>query len=99
MLIRTTAKFLAILAVIFLSGCAVPTLVSIGLGATSLAVNETTGKTVTDHTVSAVNGKDCRVSRLGKEDICQEEVTKFKFKTVTTNIKPSTIEEIESKYK
>jgi hypothetical protein len=66
----------------------------------SVAVNETTGKTLTDHTVSVVNGgKDCRVSRLGKEDICQDEVPKFQFKVVTTSVTPSSIEEIESKYK
>jgi len=92
-------KFLAILPIVFLSGCAVPVIVSVATGAASVAVNETTGKTVTDHTVSAVNGKDCRVSRMGKEDICQDPVPKFQFKVTTTNVVPSSIEEIESKYK
>jgi len=92
-------KFLAILSIVFLSGCAVPVVVSMGIGAASVAVNETTGKTVTDHTVSAVNGKDCRVSRMGKEDICQDEYPQFKFKVVTTNVVPSSIEEIQAKYK
>ena len=92
-------KFLAILPIVFLSGCAVPVIVSVATGAASVAVNETTGKTVTDHTVSAVNGKDCRVSRMGKEDICQDPVPNFQFKVTTTNITPSSIEEIESKYK
>ena len=92
-------KFLAILPMVFLSGCAVPVVVSMGIGAASVAVNETTGKTVTDHTVSAVNGKDCRVSRVGKEDICQDPVSKIQFKVVTTSVTPSTIEEIQAKYK
>ena len=99
MLLRTTAKFLAILAVILLSGCAVPVVISMVTGAASVAVNETTGRTATDHVVSAVNGQDCRVSRAGKEDICQAEVPKFQFTITTTTVVPSSIEEIESKYR
>jgi hypothetical protein len=95
----TMGKFLAILPIVFLSGCAVPVVVSMGVRAASVAVNETTGKTVTDHTVSAVNGKDCRVSRIGKEDICQDPVPKIQFKVTTTGVKPSTVEEIQAKYK
>ena len=92
-------KFLAILFTVSLSGCALPVAVSMGLGAASLAVNETTGKTTTDHVFSAVNGKDCRVSRMGKQDVCQEETPEFKFTVVTTTVKPSSVEEIQSKYK
>ena len=66
----------------------------------SVAVSETTGKSITDHTVSAVNsGKDCRVSRMFKDQaVCQDEYI-AKLNVTTTGIKPSTIEEIESKYK
>ena len=99
---RKSSKFLMykILLVSFLlSGCVAAPLVLTGVGAASVAVNETTGKTLTDHTVSAVNGRDCRVSRLGKEDVCQDEYPQFKFRVVTTNVTPSSIEEIESKYK
>lgn len=92
-------KFLAILPIVLLSGCAVPVAISMGVGAASVAVNETTGKTTTDHVVSAVNGRDCKVSRVGKEDICQDEVPKVKFQAVTTNTKPSSVEEIQSKYR
>ena len=99
MLSRTTAKFLAILAVILLSGCALPVAISMGVGAASVAVNETTGKTTTDHVVSAVNGRDCRVSRAGKEDICQDQVPTFQFKVTTTTTVPSSVEEIQSKYR
>ena len=48
-----------------------------GVGAASVAVNETTGKTVTDHVVSTVNGQDCRVSRsFDGKDMCQDEKQK-----------------------
>ena len=98
-MLKITVRILTVLTVSLLSGCAVPVVVSMVTGVASVAVNETTGKTVTDHTVSAVNGRDCRVSRMGKEDICQDEYPQFKFKVVTTNVTPSSIEEIESKYK
>ena len=88
-----------VLTVGLLSGCAIPAVVSMVTGVAGVAVNETTGKTVTDHTVSAVNGQDCRVSRIGREDICQDEIPKFQFNVVTTKVTPSSIEEIESKYR
>lgn len=92
-------KFLAILPIILLSGCAVPVMVSMVTGAASVAVNETTGKTTTDHVVSAVNGQDCKVSRMGKEDICQDEVPKFQFKVTNTTVTPSSVEDIQAKYR
>jgi hypothetical protein len=98
-MIRSTVRILTVLTVVLLSGCAIPVLVSVGLGATSVAVNETTGKTTTDHVVSAVNGQDCRLSRMNKEDICQDEVTKFQFNVTTTKITPYSVVEIESRYK
>ena len=98
-MLKITVKISTVLTVISLSGCAIPVAVSIATGAASVAVNETTGKTTTDHVVSAVNGKDCRISRAGKEDICQDEVLQFKFKVTTTTVTPSSIEEIESKYR
>jgi len=71
----STMKKLTILVVLLLQGCAVPIIVSMGIGAASVAVNETTGKTVTDHVVSTVNGKDCKVSRaMDHKDMCQDEV-------------------------
>jgi len=97
-MLKITVRILTVLAVISLSGCAIPVIASLGLGVGSVAVNETTGKTTTDHVVSAVNGQDCRVSRMGKEDICQDERPQFKFKVVTTTVTPSSVEEIQSKY-
>ena len=98
-MLKITVRILTVLTVISLSGCAIPVIASLGLGVGSVAVNETTGKTTTDHVVSAVNGRDCRVSRLGKEDVCQDEVPQFKFKVVTTTVTPSSVEEIQSKYR
>jgi hypothetical protein len=91
-------KFLAILPIVFLSGCALPVAISMGLSATSVAVNETTGRTTTDHVVSAVNGQDCRLSRMGKEDVCQDDYT-VKLNVVTTGVTSSSTQEIQSKYR
>ena len=70
-LYRKSSLFLLVLS---LQGCAVPMIVSMGIGAASVAVNETTGKTVTDHVVSTVNGKDCKMSRkMQGKDVCQDQ--------------------------
>ena len=94
-----TTKLIFSAVPILLSGCATP-LVMTGVGIGSLAVSETTGKSVTDHTVSAVNnGKDCRVGRIFKDQaVCQDEYV-AKLNVTTTGVKPSTIEEIESRYR
>jgi len=95
-----TTKLIFLIVPIVLSGCAAAPLVLTGVGMGSVAVSETTGKTITDHTVSAVNGgKDCRVSRVFKDQaVCQDEFA-AKLKITTTGVKPSTIEEIQYKYK
>ena len=95
-----TTKLILLAVPILLSGCVVAPVVLTGLGVGSVAVSETTGKSITDHTVSAVNGgKDCKVSRMFKDEtVCQEEFA-IKLKIITTGITPSTVEEIESKYK
>ena len=93
-------KILAVSFLFLLSGCVAAPLVITGIGAASVAVNETTGKTLTDQTVSAVNGKDCRVGRMFKDQaVCQDERPQFKLTITTTSVTPSTVEEIESKYK
>jgi starvation-inducible outer membrane lipoprotein len=93
-------KTLVVLTITLLSGCVTAPLVLTGLSVGSVAVSETTGKSVTDHTVSAVNGgKDCRVSRmLTDQNVCQDPNI-VKLQVTTTNVKPSSIEEIESKYR
>ena len=101
--IRKSSKFIMykILLVSFLlSGCVATPVVLTGLGVGSVAVSETTGKSITDHTVSAVSGgKDCRVGRMFKDQtVCQDEYV-AKLKITTTGVKPSTVEEIESTYR
>jgi hypothetical protein len=59
--------------ILLLSGCASAPLMLTGAGVASVAVNETTGKSITDHTLSTVNGKDCRALRYFKDQpVCQE---------------------------
>ena len=85
--------------VVLVSGCATAPLVVTGIGITSVAVNETTGRTMADHAVSAANNQDCRIGRaLRKEEVCQPDGTVV-LKVTTTGVTPSTIEEIESKYR
>jgi starvation-inducible outer membrane lipoprotein len=95
-----TTKLIFLAITILLSGCVAAPLVLTGVSVGSVAVSETTGKSITDHTVSAVNGgKDCRVGRMFKDQaVCQDEYV-AKLNVTTTGVKPSTIEEIESKYK
>ena len=94
-----TTKLIFLAVPILLSGCAAAPLVLTGMSVGSVAVSETTGKSVTDHAVSTVNNKDCRVGRaLRNEEMCQPKGI-VQVHTVTTGVTPSTIEEIESKYR
>jgi hypothetical protein len=94
-----TTKLIFLAVPILLSGCAAAPLVVTGIGIGSVAVSESTGKSVTDHAVSAVNNQDCRVGRvLKKEDVCQPDGT-VKLKITTTGVTPSTIQEIENRYR
>jgi hypothetical protein len=93
-------KILAVSFVFLLSGCVAAPAILTGLGVTGVAVQETTGRTLTDHTVSTINGRDCRVSRsLDRQDICQDPPALFQFKVTTTGVEPSTTEEIQAKYR
>ena len=95
---RSTLPLILITAAL-LSGCAATPLLVTGIGIGSVAVTETTGRTATDHAVSAVTQQDCRLGRaLGDEPVCQPAAT-VRIQTVTTGVTPSTIEEIESRYR
>ena len=94
-----TTKLIFLAVPILLSGCAAAPLVLTGMSVGSVAVSETTGKSVTDHAVSTVNNKDCRVGRaLRNEEMCQPKGT-TKLQVVTTGVTPSTVEEIQSRYR
>jgi hypothetical protein len=91
-------KILCVLLASCLCGCATP-LVLTGVGIGSVAVSETTGKSVTDHAVSTVNNKDCRVGRAFRnEEMCQPKGT-TKLQVVNTGVTPSTVEEIQARYR
>ena len=93
-----TTKLILLVFPLLLSGCAVPVVVSMITGTASVAVNETTGRTITDHTVSSVSGQDCQISRAFKnEAVCQDPAI-VKLQVMTTGVEPSTIEEIQAKY-
>jgi len=83
-----------------LQACVATPLVVTGLGIGGVVVSETTGKTMTDHAVSAANGgQDCRVGRVFKqEDICQAHST-VRLQVITTGVTPSTIQEIQNRYR
>ena len=95
-----TTKLIFLAIPVLLSGCAVAPLVVTGVSVASVAVNETTGKSITDHTVSAVNsGKDCKVSRiLADQNVCQDPNI-VKLQITTTGVNPSSVEEIQAKYR
>ena len=96
-----TTKLISLVFPLLLSGCAVPVMVSMITGATSVAVNEATGKTLTDHTVSTVNGQDCRVSRaFNNQEVCKDKPPISPATTVTTTgVVPSSIAELEARYR
>jgi hypothetical protein len=94
-----TTKLIFLAVPILLSGCVTAPLVLTGIGIGSVAVSETTGKTITDHTVSTVSGQDCRVGRAFKnQDICQDP-TLAQLQVTNTGVQPSSIEDIESRYR
>ena len=66
-------KWVVILLVLYLQGCSgLPMMFA---GVASLTVSETTGKSVTDNALSAVNDKDCKTLRMFSSDpICQENI-------------------------
>jgi hypothetical protein len=92
-------RLLTIPLLLSLSGCVAAPLVITGVGATSVAVNETTGRTITDQTVSAINGQDCRVSRAFQDQAVCQDSTLNQTQITNTNTKPSTVEEIQARYR
>lgn len=86
-----------LLAAVLLTGCAAPVLVMTGIGAASVGVNETTGKTMSDHVVSTVKDQDCKISRSFEgKNMCQPE---SRIVIVNTGVKPSTVADIEARFR
>jgi starvation-inducible outer membrane lipoprotein len=92
-------KTLAVLTITLLSGCVTAPLVLTGLSVGSVAVSETTGKSVTDHTVSSVAGQDCRVGRMFQNQAVCQDKNQTKLQVTTTGVAPSAIADIEARYR
>ena len=61
----------ALLLPLFLAGCALPPVISVASLALSGASYATTGKSTSDHALSAIVGEDCALHRaVGDDDIC-----------------------------
>jgi hypothetical protein len=94
-----TTKLIFLAIPVFLSGCVTAPLVLTGLSVGSVAVSETTGKSVTDHAVSTMSGQDCKVGRMFRDQsICQDK-NQIQFQVTTTGVAPSDIADIESRYR
>ena len=62
---------LSIPVIVALQGCAGAMLVA---GVAGMATVEVTGKSASDHVISAVNGQDCKMSRkMQGKDVCQDQ--------------------------
>jgi len=98
-LTRYMNKILAVSFLFLLSGCVAAPLVITGLGVSSVVVNETTGKGIADHAVSNITRQDCRLARTVQDQpVCQDPALN-KIQITTTGIKPSTVDEIQSRYR
>lgn len=83
-------KILLLIPVIALQGCAGAMIVA---GVAGMATVEVTGKSASDHAISAVNGKDCKMSRsMQGKDVCQDRPDSEP--DVTVAAKPTPIPEI-----
>lgn len=61
----------ALLSALFLAGCALPPVITLASLAASGASYATTGKSTSDHAISAVVGEDCALHRIfGDEAVC-----------------------------
>ena len=92
-------KILVVSFLFLLSGCAAAPVVITGLGVASVATNETTGKGIADHAISNMTRQDCRIARTVQDQpICQDPAL-TKIQVTTTGTKPSTVGEIELRYR
>ena len=74
-------KLLLLIPIAMLQGCAGAMLVA---GVAGMATVEVTGKSASDHVISAVNGQDCKMSRkMQGQEMCKDEEPKGTV-TVTT---------------
>jgi starvation-inducible outer membrane lipoprotein len=91
-------KVLSVLTIFLLSGCVTVPLVLTGLSVGSVAVSEATGKSVSDHTVSAATGQDCRIGRIFRDQSMCQDPNQINIQITTTGVIPSSIADIEARY-
>ena len=94
-----TTKLIFLAIPVLLSGCVTAPLVLTGLSVGSVAVSETTGKSVTDHTVSTVAGQDCRMGRMFRDQLICQDKNQVQLQVTTTGVAPSAIADIEARYR
>ena len=94
-----TTKLIFLAIPVFLSGCATAPLLLTGLSVGSVAVSEATGKSLSDHTVSAATGQDCKVGRIFKDQSMCQDSTQVNIQITTTGVVPSSIADIEARYR
>jgi len=96
---QITVKILTVLTVISLSGCVAAPLVITGVGVASVASNETTGKSITDHAVSTVRDQDCKIARVWNDQPVCQDPTLNKLQITNTATRPSSVAEIQLRYR
>jgi hypothetical protein len=89
-------KLLLLLVVLLLPGCAIPMFIA---GVASVGVNESTGRTVSDHVASGATGRDCRIARTFEgRDICQDVVITPQLQVTESQYQASSTAEIQARY-
>ena len=89
-------KTFLLLTALLLNGCAVPMFIA---GVASVGVNESTGRTVSDHVVSGATGRDCRIARSFEGlDICQDTTVAPTLSVTESKYQSSSTAEITARY-
>jgi len=89
-------KTFLLLTALLLNGCAVPMFIA---GVASVGVNESTGRTVSDHVVSGATGRDCRIARSFEgQDICQDTTVAPTLSVTESKYQSSSTAEITARY-
>ena len=89
-------KLLLLIPVALLQGCAVPMFIA---GVASVGVNESTGRTVSDHVASGATGRDCRIARTFEgRAICQDSVVVPQLQVTESQYQASSTAEIQARY-
>ena len=92
-------KILPVSFLFLLSGCVAAPVIVTGVGVASVVATETTGRTITDHAVSAISSQDCRLSRTFQDQAVCQDPALAQSPVTTTGVKPSSTVEIQARYR